>query len=448
MSRFEGKVVIVTGSSSGIGAETARLFAKEGAKVTITGRNQDGLEATKQSIISAGGKDDNINVVNADITDAMGREQIVNSTVEKWGQIDILVNNAGGGINDEKGQGGISANLDILKKTMELNVYSVVHMVQLARPHLAKTKGEVVNISSIAGQPKGAPRYVYYAMAKAALDQLTRGLAVELIAEGVRVNSVSPGAVVTKFPQHAGMTDEEAAEATKQSIISAGGKDDNINVVNADITDAMGRERIVNSTVEKWGQIDILVNNAGGGINDEKGQGGISADLDILKKTMELNVYRFVYYAMAKAALDQLTRGLAVELIAEGVRVNSVSPGAVVTKFPQHAGMTDDEAAEFYKRFASSENSLPIREIGQPVDIANVIAFLADRKASRYILGQTLIADGENSLPIREIGQPVDIANVIAFLADRKASRYILGQTLVADGGTMLITASNAAVFK
>ncbi|KAK6733305.1 hypothetical protein RB195_017197 [Necator americanus] len=249
MSRFIGKVVIVTGSSSGIGAATAVLFAKEGAKVTITGRKPDGLEATKHSIIDAGGKEDDVNVVVADVTDAVGREQIVSSTVQKWGKIDVLINNAGGLLHDDKGCGGVTASVEVLEKTMDLNVYSAIQMVQLTRPHLVKAKGEVVNISSIAGQPKGTPK--------------------------------------------------------------------------------------------------------------------------------------FMYYAMAKAALDQMTRALAIELIAEGVRVNSVSPGAVLTKFCQNAGMSDADTAKFYEKFASSEHSLPIREIGQPEDIANVIAFLADRHASR-----------------------------------------------------------------
>ncbi|CAJ0608014.1 unnamed protein product [Cylicocyclus nassatus] len=264
MGRFDGKVVIVTGSSSGIGAGTALLFAKEGAKVTITGRKAEGLEATKKSIIEAGGKEDDINVVIADITDAVGREKIVSSTVEKWGQIDILVNNAGGFIRDEAGNGGIAASLDVLQKTMDVNTFSATHMIQLARPYLVKTQGEVVNVSSVAGQPRGRPMFVYYTMAKAALDQLTRGLAVELIAEGVRVNSVSPGAVVTKFCQSAGMSDKEA---------------------------------------------------------------------DTLYKTME-----------------------------------------------------------------NTPDALPIRKCAQPEEIANLIAFLADRKLSRYIIGQTIVIDGGEML--------------------------------------------------
>ncbi|KAK6733316.1 hypothetical protein RB195_017205 [Necator americanus] len=266
MSRFQGKVAIVTGSSSGIGAATAVLFAREGAKVTITGRNTDGLAATKKAILGVGANEDHINVVAVDVTDALGREQIITTTIQKFGQLDILINNAGAAFRDTNGSMGVDAGTDVLEKTMKLNVNSVVELIQLARPHLIKAKGEVVNVSSIAGQPKGLPA--------------------------------------------------------------------------------------------------------------------------------------FMYYSMAKSALDQLTRSLAVQFIADGIRVNSVSPGAVVTRFAQNVGMSDAEAANLYEQFSNSKQSLPIREVGQPEDIANVIAFLADRRASRYIIGQTIIADGGSVLTI------------------------------------------------
>ncbi|KAL6733637.1 hypothetical protein Aduo_004269 [Ancylostoma duodenale] len=208
MPRFQGKVVVVTGSSSGIGAATAVLFAKEGAKVTITGRNQDGLQATKKAMLEAGGKEDDVNVVVADVTDALGREQIISSTIQKFGQIDILVNNAGAAFRSESGSMGLDASTDVLDKTMKLNLFSVVELIQLARPHLVKSKGEIVNVSSMAGQPVAFSNLPYYAATKAALDQVSRAMAIELIAEGVRVNTVSPGAVVTRFGQNMGLTDE------------------------------------------------------------------------------------------------------------------------------------------------------------------------------------------------------------------------------------------------
>ncbi|EYC40806.1 hypothetical protein Y032_0596g442 [Ancylostoma ceylanicum] len=264
MPRFQGKVAIITGSSSGIGAGTAVLFASEGAKVTITGRKEDGLQATKKAMLEAGAKEDDINVVAADVTDAHGREQIVSSTVQKFGQIDILVNNAGGAFRSESGSLKMDSGLDVLEKTMQLNLYSVVEMIQLARPHLVKSKGEIVNISSIAGQPMGFARTAFY--------------------------------------------------------------------------------------------------------------------------------------SSAKAALDQLTRAAAMDLIADGVRVNSVSPGAVVTRFGQNMGFTDEMSEKMYQFYASNRAALPAGKVGEPSDIASVIAFLADRSQSSYIVGQTIIADGGTTL--------------------------------------------------
>ncbi|VDM82075.1 unnamed protein product [Strongylus vulgaris] len=119
-----GQTIIADGgSSSGIGAATAVLFAKEGAKVTITGRKQDGLEATKKAMLEAGAKEEDVNVVNADVTDALGREQIVSTTIQKFGHLDILVNNAGATFRDDDGSMGMTASTDILEKTMKLNVY-------------------------------------------------------------------------------------------------------------------------------------------------------------------------------------------------------------------------------------------------------------------------------------------------------------------------------------
>ncbi|CAJ0607949.1 unnamed protein product [Cylicocyclus nassatus] len=156
-----------------IGVGTAVLFAKEGAKVTITGKKQDGLEAMK-AMIKVGANEDDVIVVVADVTDAIGKEQIVSSTVE---------------IRTFR-HFGLNAGTDILEKTMKINVYSVVDMIKLARSHLIKSKGEIINVSSTAGQPSSYAMTAYYAMSKAALDQKMRAMAIELIAEGVRVNSV------------------------------------------------------------------------------------------------------------------------------------------------------------------------------------------------------------------------------------------------------------------
>ncbi|EYC15560.1 hypothetical protein Y032_0036g3212 [Ancylostoma ceylanicum] len=120
MSRFQDKVVIVTGSSSGIGAATALLFAKEGAKVTVTGRSEKGVKETHNTILQAGVPEDRVHCVLADLTDASGREKVVEGTVAKWGRLDILVNNAGASITH--GKQGFEANEDAFNKTMDINL--------------------------------------------------------------------------------------------------------------------------------------------------------------------------------------------------------------------------------------------------------------------------------------------------------------------------------------
>ncbi|VDM84607.1 unnamed protein product, partial [Strongylus vulgaris] len=129
---------------------------------------------------------------------------------------------------------------------------------------------------------------------------------------------------------------------------------------------------------------------------------GVGASTNLLEKIMKLNVYSVVdliqlarpylvkakgvaYYAMSKAALDQMMRALAIDLIGEGVRVNGVSPGVVSTKFAENMTLSKDIAKQFYENFASKPGSLPCGKVAQASDIANVIAFLADRSQSSYI---------------------------------------------------------------
>ncbi|CAP26648.2 Protein CBG06324 [Caenorhabditis briggsae] len=105
-----------------------------------------------------------------------------------------------------------------------------------------------------------------------------------------------------------------------------------------------------------------------------------------------------LYYAMSKSALDQFTRSTSIALIAHGVRVNSVSPGAVITGIDEAMGMPAGSFEKMAKFWESKKECLPNGRVGQPDDIANIIAFLADRKLSSYIIGQTIVADGGSSL--------------------------------------------------
>ncbi|PIC32369.1 hypothetical protein B9Z55_012725 [Caenorhabditis nigoni] len=223
MARFSGKSVIITGSSNGIGRATAVLFARYGAQVTITGRDAERLEVTRQKILKAGGQD--VNVVVADVTDPQGQDRIIQSTLEKFGKIDVLVNNAGANIVD--GTMNTDQSMDLYHKTFQLNFQAVVEMIKKTKEHLIKTKGEIVNVSSIASGPQALPMAPYYASAKAALDQYTRCVAIDLIQYGVRVNAVNPGVVSTGFLNAMGLPDPvqnkaEAFMASRKECIPAG----------------------------------------------------------------------------------------------------------------------------------------------------------------------------------------------------------------------------------
>ncbi|PAV90377.1 hypothetical protein WR25_09813 [Diploscapter pachys] len=199
MSRFAGKVAIVTGASSGIGRATAVLMAKDGAKLTITGRNQQELEETaKQTGLPA----ENLNLVAGDITKHDVQQVLIDTTVSKFGKLDILVNNAGAGFTD-KGKAGFENSIECYHKNIELNLTSVLEVIQKAKPHLIKSRGDIVNLSSIASSTHANVSNPYYSVAKAGLDQLSRNLALELIQHDVRVNTVNPGMIKTNFLERA-----------------------------------------------------------------------------------------------------------------------------------------------------------------------------------------------------------------------------------------------------
>lgn len=169
---FTDKVVIVTGASSGVGAGAAAHFSKLGAKVVITGRNEDNLKETGSKC-----EGEFLSIV-ADLNVEADRVKIINETISKFGKLDVLVNNAG------LGEAGtiLTTTLEQYDKVMNTNVRSVFHLTQLATPHLIKTKGNIVNISSVAG-PRQFPNLLSYCMSKAAIDQFTKCVALELVSE-------------------------------------------------------------------------------------------------------------------------------------------------------------------------------------------------------------------------------------------------------------------------
>jgi len=130
-------------------------------------------------------------------------EKVVKETVTKYGRLDVLVNNAGilvgGGIEN--------ISMEDYDKQMNINTRAVVYLTKLALPHLLATKGNIVNMSSVTGL-RAFPNVVAYNMSKAAVDHLTRSVALEVAGRGVRVNAVNPGVIVTEVHKRSGMSEE------------------------------------------------------------------------------------------------------------------------------------------------------------------------------------------------------------------------------------------------
>ncbi|XP_073822507.1 3-oxoacyl-[acyl-carrier-protein] reductase FabG-like [Musca autumnalis] len=207
---FSGKVVIVTGASSGIGAGAAVHFAELGALLTIVGRNVEKLQDTSNKIKAIKGQEPLL--VKADMTNEDDVKRIVNETIAKYGKIDVLVNNAGvletGTIEN--------TSLEQYDRVMNTNIRAVYQLTMLAVPELIKTKGNIVNVSSVNGI-RSFPGVLAYNVSKAAVDQFTRCVALELAAKGVRCNAVNPGVIITEIHKRGGMNEEAYAKFLEHS---------------------------------------------------------------------------------------------------------------------------------------------------------------------------------------------------------------------------------------
>jgi ketoreductase RED2 len=187
-----GHVVAVTGSSSGIGAATARVFAAQGASVLVnSARSVAEGEAVAASLPDA-------LYVQGDITDADVPERLVTAALDKWGRLDTLVNNAGTTAliphHDLE-----AASVDVWRRIFEVNVFGTWAMSVAAMPALRDSHGAIVNVASVAGvRPTGSS--VPYAASKAALNHMTVLLA-KVVGPEVRVNAVAPGLVDTPWTE-------------------------------------------------------------------------------------------------------------------------------------------------------------------------------------------------------------------------------------------------------
>ncbi|XP_030562276.1 uncharacterized protein LOC115763722 [Drosophila novamexicana] len=206
---FAGKIVLITGASSGIGAATAVKFAKYAACLALNGRNVENLNKVAEQCKAAGAAPA---LVVGDISKEADTERVWCETMQQYGKLDVLVNNAG--IMES---GSIENTcLEQYDRVMNTNLRAIYHLTMLATPELLKTKGNIVNVSSVNGI-RSFPGLLAYNISKMGLDQLTRCVALELGPKGVRINSVNPGVIVTDLHKRSGMDEAEYQKFLERS---------------------------------------------------------------------------------------------------------------------------------------------------------------------------------------------------------------------------------------
>lgn len=216
---LEGKVFLVTGASTGIGAAVARALGAQGARVAVHYRSsRDAAEAVAEDIAAAGGE---AWTVAGDVAVPHTVEGIVAGTAERFGRIDGLINNAGA-IVRRSPLAGLPDEL--FDEVMDLNVRSVVVACRVAIPWLARQGGVIVNTSSVAARNGGSTGTGFYAGTKAFVSNLTRALAKELVPQRIRVNAVAPGVIAT--PLHDRSTSPEQMAALAATIPMGVGRPD------------------------------------------------------------------------------------------------------------------------------------------------------------------------------------------------------------------------------
>lgn len=205
MRSLVDQVVLITGASSGIGEATARRLARGGAKLVISARRADRLEALARELDPSGQR---VLAIVADVTDDSDRRRLVNEALKKFGRIDALVNNAGYGT-----RGPVElVSVELIRRNFETNLFSLIALTQLVVPHLRERgSGRIVNIGSVAGRI-ARPLSSIYDSTKHALEAITDGLRGELAPFGVKVVLIRPGFILTEFVDTVNKVSEPAIE--------------------------------------------------------------------------------------------------------------------------------------------------------------------------------------------------------------------------------------------
>jgi NADP-dependent 3-hydroxy acid dehydrogenase YdfG len=196
--RLAGKVVLITGASSGFGEAAARLFAREGCRVVLAARRVERLEALAAEIRVAGGE---ALPLPLDVAQQSQIDRLVRTVLKTYGRIDVLFNNAGFGRLDWLEQLDPRRDIDA---QLDVNLRGVIQMTRAVLPHmLEQHSGQIINMSSIAGRI-ASPLYTIYAATKFGVRGFSRALRREVEPLGVRVSVIYPGSAATEFSQHVG----------------------------------------------------------------------------------------------------------------------------------------------------------------------------------------------------------------------------------------------------
>lgn len=194
MQDWQGKVVLVTGASSGLGRTIAAAFAARRARVVIAARGADELRRTADEMRAAGY---DATAIPADVTRQESVDALLAGVIERFGQLDALVNNAGRTARSAI----LDATPEDFRDMLDINLLGVVRMTRAAAPHLLRSGGHLINISSLAG--KSASRYLgAYPASKFAVTAYTQQLRLELEPQGLHVLLVCPGPIAREAPRH------------------------------------------------------------------------------------------------------------------------------------------------------------------------------------------------------------------------------------------------------
>ncbi|HTI00563.1 MAG TPA: SDR family oxidoreductase [Acidisoma sp.] len=198
---IEGKVVVITGASSGLGEATARLLTEQGAKVVLGARRMDRLQALATELRLPTGA-----AVKTDVTDAAQVTALVDAAVALHGRVDVILNNAGLMPHSLLERGRVQD----WDRMIDVNIKGVLYGINAALPHMIRQKsGHIINVSSVAGH-KVRQGSAVYAATKAAVRMLSEGLRMEMKPHNIRTTIISPGAVMSELPDS--VTDPDAAK--------------------------------------------------------------------------------------------------------------------------------------------------------------------------------------------------------------------------------------------